>query len=90
MSVMAQEREQGRLEGRAEGRAEGEAQGKARGKTEGKAETLLRLLERRFHDVPETYRAQVLAAGVEQLDAWIDAVLDAPSVDAIFVVPTAH
>jgi predicted transposase YdaD len=90
MSVMAQEREQGRVEGRAEGRAEGEAQGKARGKAEGKAETLLRLLERRFHDVPETYRAQVLAADVEQLDAWIDAVLDAPSVDAIFGVPTAH
>ena len=42
-----------------------------RGKAEGKAETLLRLLERRFHDVPETYRAQVLAAGVEQLDAWM-------------------
>src|SRR3954451_10813506 len=78
MSVMAQEREQGRIEG--------EAQGKARGK----AETLLRLLERRFHGVPEPYHAQVLAADVVQLDTWIDAVLEAESIDAVFERPTAH
>src|SRR4051812_22750263 len=41
MSVLAQEREQGRIEGRAEG----------------KAGTLVRLLERRFHGVPEPYHA---------------------------------
>jgi hypothetical protein len=86
MSVMAQEREQGR----AEGKAEGEALGKAKGKAEGKAETLLRLLDRRFHGVPEAYRTQVLAADADQLDAWIDAVLDAETVEGVFVVPTAH
>jgi hypothetical protein len=74
MSVLAQEREQGRAEGKAEG----------------KAETLLRLLERRFHGVPEPYHAQVLAADANQLDAWIDAVLDAESIDAVFGRPTAH
>jgi predicted transposase YdaD len=78
MSVMAQEREQGRSEGRAEG------------ETRGKAKTLLRLLDRRFHGVPEPYHAQVLAADVEQLDTWIDAVLDAESIDAVFGGPTAH
>jgi hypothetical protein len=78
MSVMAQEREQGRVEGRAEGKAEG------------KAETLLRLLERRFLGVPETYHAQVVAADANQLDSWIDAVLDAESIDAVFSGPTAH
>jgi Putative transposase, YhgA-like/Domain of unknown function (DUF4351) len=82
MSVMAQEREQGRVEGRAEGRAEGEATGKAK--------TLVRLLDRRFHGVSETYRTQVLAASEDQLDAWIDAVLDADSIDAVFGAPTAH
>jgi predicted transposase YdaD len=82
MSVMAQEREQGRVEG--------EALGKAKGKAEGKAETLLRLLDRRFHSVPEPYHAQVLAADVEQLDTWIDAVLDAESIDAVFGRPTAY
>ena len=82
MSVMAQEREQGRIEGRAEGRAEGEATGKAK--------TLLRLLDRRFHGVSEAYRTQVLAANADQLDTWIDAVLDAKSIDAVFGRPTAH
>ena len=78
MSVMAQEREQGRAEGRAEGEATG------------KAKTLLRLLDRRFHGVSEAYRTQVLAADANQLDAWIDAVLDAESIDAVFGGPTAH
>ena len=82
MSVMAQEREQGRIEGRAEG--------EALGKAKGKAEMLLRLLDRRFHGVPEAYRTQVLAADAEQLNAWIDAVLDAETVEGVFVAPTAY
>ena len=90
MSVMAQEREQGRIEGRAEGEALGKAKGKAEGRAEGKAETLLRLLDRRFHGVSEAHRTQVLAASADQLDAWIDAVLDAESIDAVFGAPTAH
>jgi hypothetical protein len=36
------------------------------------------------------YHAQVLAADVEQLDTWIDAVFDAESIDAVFGRPTAH
>ena len=74
MSVMAQEREQGRAEGKAAG----------------KAETLLRLLERRFQSVPEPYQARVLAADAGQLDIWIDAVLDAENIEAVFERPTAH
>ena len=78
ISVMAQEREQGRLEGRAEGEATG------------KAKTLLRLLDRRFHGVPEGYRTQVLAADAGQLDAWIDAVLDAETLENVFEPRMAH
>ena len=74
MSVLAQEREQGRAEGTAEA----------------KAETLLRLLDRRFRSVPEPYHAQVLAADATQLDTWIDAVLDAENIEAVFERPTAH
>jgi hypothetical protein len=54
------------------------------------AETLLRLLERRFHSVPEPYQAQVLTADANQLDTWIDAVLDAESIEAVFGGPTTH
>jgi flagellar biosynthesis/type III secretory pathway protein FliH len=86
MSVMAQEREQGRIEGEAMGKAKGKAEGRA----EGKAETLLRLLNRRFHGIPEDYRTQVLAADAGQLDAWIDAVLDAETIENVFGAPTAH
>ena len=53
-------------------------------KKEGKAETLLRQLERRFGDVPEDAAARVLAAPVEDLDAWLDAILSASSLDDIF------
>ena len=66
------------------------AQERKQGRIEGKAETLLRLLERRFHGVPEPYRARLLAADADQLDTWIDAVLEADSVDAVFGKPTAH
>jgi hypothetical protein len=86
MSVMAQEREQGRIEGR----TEGEALGKAKGKAEGKAETLLRLLNQRFHGVPEDYRRLVLAAEINQLDVWIDAVLDAETVEGVFGAPATR
>ena len=59
-------------------------EGRAEGRAEGKAEALLRLLERRFGAVPEDSRARVLAAPIEDLDAWLDAVILAPSLDDVF------
>ena len=44
---------------------------------------LQRLLARRFGDVPEQARAQIEAATLEQLDGWLDEVLEADSVDAV-------
>ena len=78
MSVMAQEREQG------------VSKDVLKVKLKVRQKTLLRLLDRRFHGVPEAYRTQVLAADADQLDTWIDAVLDAESIDAVFGGPTAH
>ncbi|NBC14287.1 MAG: DUF4351 domain-containing protein [Gammaproteobacteria bacterium] len=69
--------------------AEFEAKSKAEGKAEGKAEVLLRLLERRFPSLPDNRRAQIRAAPLEQLDLWLDAVLDADTLDAVFD-RTAH
>ena len=57
---------------------------KKEGEAKGRAETLLRLLERRFGHVPEDAAARVLAAPVEDLDAWLDAILSASSLDDIF------
>ena len=59
-------------------------EGRAEGLVQGKAETLLRQLERRFGAVPEESRTRVLAASVEDLDAWLDAFVSASSLDDIF------
>ena len=64
--------------------AEGKAEGLAEGLAEGKATTLLRLLQRRFGPVPRRLRDRIAAADVGQVDAWLDAVLDAPSLSAVF------
>lgn len=60
------------------------AKGEAKGKAKGKAETLVRLLERRFHSVPAERRAQILAAEADRIDAWLDAVLEADNLEAVF------
>ena len=70
--------------GKAEGKAEGEARGEARGKARGKADSLHRLLKSRFGSVPPDAAARVAAATPTQLDRWLDNVLDAPSIAAMF------
>jgi len=52
-----------------------------------KAKTLLRQLEKRFGPVPPRARELVSQATVEQLDAWLDRVIDAGSLeDVLFEV----
>ena len=51
-------------------------------KAEGKAETLQRQLVRRFGTVSAQAQAQINTATLEQLDGWLDEVLDADSVEA--------
>ncbi len=73
-----------------EGKAEGRVEGRAEGRVEGKAETLLRLLERRFGTVSEDASTRVLAAPVEDLDVWLDAILSAPTIEDIFRNGAVH
>ena len=68
------------------GRAEGEARGEARGR----ASILNRLLERRFGRVPATVQERVRSASVHELDAWLDALLDAPTLEAVFEHAPRH
>jgi hypothetical protein len=75
------------LEGFGKGRLEGFDKGRIEGETRGRAETLLRLMRRRYGAVPDTVIDRVHAAGIEDLDRWADAVLDAPSLDAVFEPP---
>ena len=62
------------------------AEGEARGIAKGEAMSLSRLLERRFGPLPATVKARVGRANLAQLDAWIDRVLDAKSLGAVFGV----
>lgn len=64
---------------RNEGYVRGKAEGKAEGAAEGRAQTLLQLIARRFGNPPGEVVARIRGARTEELDAWIDRVLDAPT-----------
>ena len=74
----------GRLEGRLEGREEGREEGRLEGELDGSRAVLLRLLTRRFGEVPEMVEARIQAADSDELLRWTDRVLDASSLDAVF------
>ena len=74
---------QGRAEGKAEGKAEGLRAGEELGLAKGKADTLRMQLVRRFGSLPDHARARIEDASPAQIDAWLDAVLDAPTLDAV-------
>jgi hypothetical protein len=57
---------------------------KAAGKAEGRVETLLRLLGRRFGELPDAVVTRMRAAAPAELDRWTDRVLDAPDLPAVF------
>ncbi|MBF0136643.1 MAG: hypothetical protein HQL65_10415 [Magnetococcales bacterium] len=51
---------------------------------EDKASTLLRILRRRFSDLPVWVESRVHAANLDTLDAWIDRAIDARSLQDVF------
>ncbi|WP_037453312.1 DUF4351 domain-containing protein [Skermanella stibiiresistens] len=70
--------------GVAEGIEIGVAKGQAKGMTKGKTELLTRLLIRRFGPLPDAALDRLASASDDQLNAWAESVLDAPSLDAVF------
>ena len=68
----------------AEGERRGEKRGEKRGELKGQAKALLRQLGRRFGSVPASARRRVATASATELGTWLDAVLDAKSVDSVF------
>lgn len=55
-----------------------------RGLKKGKAESLKRLLNRKFGPLPDTCDAQINTASAEQLDQWLENLLFADELDAVF------
>ena len=72
------------------GKAEGLELGKAEGLELGKAEGLTRIMERRFGPLSSTVRDRIAAAGPDELDAWLDRVLDADSPEEVFDGSSRH
>ena len=70
-----------------EGKAEGIAEGKAEGRAEAMTATLTKLMRRRFGKVADDWQGRIQAGSAQELDAWILAVLDAPSPEAVFSQP---
>ena len=87
---MEQGRTEGKAAGIAEGKAAGIAEGKAAGIAEGKADTFLRQARLKFGRLSAERADQVRNASPEQLDSWLDALIAAEDVDAVFGERTRH
>ena len=70
--------------------AEGRNEGRNEGRTEGKAETLHRQLRRKFKTLPSNVEALIQADNGDQLDEWLDRILDAKSLTDIFGSDLPH
>ncbi|HWP00104.1 MAG TPA: DUF4351 domain-containing protein [Methylococcus sp.] len=73
-----------RQEGRQEGWQEGRQEGWQEGRQEEAARLLKRQLTRRFGTLPEEVVGKIDAADLPTLEAWLDRVLDAESLAAVF------
>ena len=70
-------------EGVAKGMDEGLSEGEAQGLAKGKADSLKHLLRRRFDTFPVWAVQRIDAASIAQLDAWLDGIFDAQSLEAL-------
>lgn len=66
-----------------------EARGEARGEEKGEAIALQRLLVRRYGVLPPDLASRIAAASREEIETWLDRVLDARSLEDVFG-PTEH
>jgi len=66
-------------------RQEGKIEGRLEGAREQQIATLLRLLSRRFGTLPHSIEPRLRRATEAQLDAWLDRVIDAPSLEAVLL-----
>jgi len=68
---------------------EGVRQGVRQGRQEGEAFALQRLLAKRFGAVPPEMAFRIATASREEIETWLDRVLDARSLEDVFAL-TAH
>ena len=76
--------DEGRSLGLDEGRSLGLDEGRSLGLDEGQTTALLRFLEGRFGALPSDVASRVRSASREQREVWLDRVVHAESLDAVF------
>ena len=82
--------EKGKVIGIEKGKVIGIEKGKVIGIAEGKAETFLRQARLKFDAIPDARVAQVRAASLVQIDAWLDALILAEDLNDVFAKRTRH
>lgn len=82
--IRAESRHIGREEGLRQGIEQGIEQGIDRGLAQGLAQTLTRQLQRRFGDLPAEATQRIADASITDLEQWLDRVLDARDLAAVF------
>ena len=70
--------------GIAKGIAKGRVEGLVEGRVEGESRLLKRLLERRFGPLPQWVSERLGSAKEEELETWSEALLTAPTLEAVF------
>lgn len=87
-AVMEQVRKEAILQGIEKGIRQGIKQGLEKGVMQGlglgQRNTLKRQIQRRFGNLSDTYVAKIEQASDDQIQAWLDNVLDAQSIDQVF------
>ena len=81
---------QGVKQGMKRGVEQGMKRGVEQGMKRGKAESLLRLMAKRFGSIPGVARKRVESAAPAQLDIWLEAMLNAQSVDEMLEAGSAR
>ncbi len=61
-----------------------------KGQMQGEAIALLRLAERRFGPVSEDVRNRIMSADSTKVETWLDRLMDAPSLEAMFNKPSVN
>ena len=72
------------------GIAKGRVEGRVEGRLEGESKLLRKQLERRFGVLPTWASDKLNSAAEQDLEAWGEAVLTVPTLDAVFDNDAAH
>jgi hypothetical protein len=70
-----------------EGMQQGMREGVQQGMQQGKSAVLSRLLRRRFGTISAATQARLESAAAEQIESWVENILDATTLDEVFVDP---